>query len=120
MWLILCFRCNDMDIMISHPEQIKVTFMLRDMLCQVCDHAHDRCVKLLIARAKVSYLLNFNKYKFNFLFFIFFKKCFVIVVVPTMRMCFLLPSYCDITVNNNIHVCHNPGCLLCGSVHSYC
>ncbi len=40
--------------MISQSEYVKVSGSLRDMLCQVCDHAHDRCVKLLIARAKVS------------------------------------------------------------------
>ena len=43
--------------MISDSDFIKVSNSLREMLCQVCDHAHDRCVKLLVARARVSSLI---------------------------------------------------------------
>ncbi len=39
--------------MLSYPEYVKVTHRVREMLCDVSDHAHDRCVKLLIARARV-------------------------------------------------------------------
>ena len=42
-----------MDVMMSYANYVKVTNYLREMLCQVCDHAHDRCVKLLVARARV-------------------------------------------------------------------
>ena len=43
--------------MISKADFEKVTKQLRETLCKICDHAHDRCVKLMIARAKVSWLV---------------------------------------------------------------
>jgi hypothetical protein len=43
-----------MDRMISVYECTKVSNHMKEMMSQVCDHAHDRCVKLLMARAKVN------------------------------------------------------------------
>ena len=54
MSLYSVYRSDDVDVMMSYTEYVKVTNYLREMLCQVCDHAHDRCVKLLVARARVS------------------------------------------------------------------
>lgn len=39
--------------MVSDGEFYKLGSGLKEMLCAVCDHAHDRCVKVLAARAKV-------------------------------------------------------------------
>lgn len=59
-------NCNDMiglicmcrseeaaDVMISEAEYVTVQAKLNEMLCAVCDHAHDRCVKVITARSKV-------------------------------------------------------------------
>ena len=61
--LLICSACrsNDVDVMMSYSEYVKVTNYLREMLCQVCDHAHDRCVKLLVARARVSLFEHHSK-----------------------------------------------------------
>ena len=42
--------------MITDAEYTKARGSVSEMLCQICDHAHDRCVKLLVARAKVILL----------------------------------------------------------------
>lgn len=39
--------------MITEAEYVTVQTSLNEMLCAVCDHAHDRCVKVIVARAKV-------------------------------------------------------------------
>lgn len=40
--------------MMSQADYVMVEESLKDILCQACDQAHDRCVKVLVARAKVS------------------------------------------------------------------
>ena len=39
--------------MITEAEYVSVQAKLNEMLCTVCDHTHDRCVKVITARAKV-------------------------------------------------------------------
>ena len=51
--LDMCFRNNDLEVMMSLGEFSKISAGLREMMCKICDQAHDRCVKLLNARAKV-------------------------------------------------------------------
>lgn len=46
-------RSEDVDVMISEAEHIKVLGALKEMLYSICDYAHDRCVKVMTARAKV-------------------------------------------------------------------
>lgn len=40
--------------MVTEQECTKLTANLKDMLCSLCDTAHDRCAKLLTAKAKVG------------------------------------------------------------------
>ena len=45
--------------MLSQGEYLRVSGLLHEMLCAVCEQAHDRCHKLLIARGKVfAYCLH--------------------------------------------------------------
>ncbi len=43
----------DVDVLIAPNEHHRLHNGLREMLVFVCDYAHDRCLKLLIARGKV-------------------------------------------------------------------
>ncbi|XP_013401710.1 vacuolar protein sorting-associated protein 54-like isoform X1 [Lingula anatina] len=47
---------EDADIMVAEPEYVKAMNNLKDFLCQTCEHAHDRCVKVIVARAKDGFL----------------------------------------------------------------
>lgn len=40
--------------MITEAEYDKTTASLKEMLNAICDYAHDRCVKVMTARAKVN------------------------------------------------------------------
>ena len=51
-FLLVC-RSDDVDVMISEAEYEKVQAGLKEMLSAICDYAHDRCVKVMSARAKV-------------------------------------------------------------------
>ena len=42
--------------MVSVEDYNKAIGALKELLSTVCDHAHDRCVKVVTARAKVSEL----------------------------------------------------------------
>ncbi|XP_014669126.1 PREDICTED: vacuolar protein sorting-associated protein 54-like [Priapulus caudatus] len=46
----------EVDVVITESECTKLTSSLRDMLCSLCDTAHDRCTKLLTAKAKDGFL----------------------------------------------------------------
>jgi len=43
---------------LSQGEYLKVSGLLHEMLCSICDQAHDRCHKLLVARGKVGSMLS--------------------------------------------------------------
>ncbi|XP_060596421.1 vacuolar protein sorting-associated protein 54-like, partial [Ruditapes philippinarum] len=43
---------DDVDVMITMEEYHKTIGGLRELLNSVCDHAHDRCVKVVTARAR--------------------------------------------------------------------
>lgn len=47
---------GDADKALSDVEYLQISKSLRDMLCHVCDHSHDRCIKVLNARAKDGFL----------------------------------------------------------------
>lgn len=52
---VIHFRSEDVsDMLISEEEYSRVQSALSDMMCTICDHAHDRSVKVIVARAKVS------------------------------------------------------------------
>ena len=57
---------EDVEVMISNEDYSKAVNGLRELLYSVCDHAHDRCVKVVVARAKVrcSSLNSLPKHKF--------------------------------------------------------
>ena len=50
-----------MDMLMSTADRLKVYNSVKEMLCYVCDFAHDRCVKLMLARGKVSHHKVVNK-----------------------------------------------------------
>lgn len=50
----MCRSEEAADVMISEAEYVTVQAKLNEMLCAVCDHAHDRCVKVITARSKVN------------------------------------------------------------------
>lgn len=50
----LFFSSDDVDVMITEAEYDKTTASLKEMLNAICDYAHDRCVKVMTARAKVN------------------------------------------------------------------
>jgi len=56
--------CDDVDVMISISEHDKVQAGLREMLSSVCDFAHDRCVKVMTARAKDGFLERLSSAEF--------------------------------------------------------
>ena len=43
-----------MDMLMSTGDRLKVYNRVKEMLRYVCDFAHDRCVKLMLARGKVG------------------------------------------------------------------
>ena len=50
-----CFsRSEEVDVMISPEDYSKAIGGLRELMSSVCDHCHDRCVKVMTARAKVG------------------------------------------------------------------
>lgn len=55
---------EDLDVMISEAEFLGTIQCLKKMLCSVCDHAHDRCVKLMVARAKDGFLEKLSSSEF--------------------------------------------------------
>ena len=52
--VIIDCRSEDVDIMITEEEFDKTSGALKEMLNSICDYAHDRCVKVMTARAKVG------------------------------------------------------------------
>lgn len=56
--------CDDVDVMISVSEHDKVQAGLTEMLSSVCDYAHDRCVKVMMARAKDGFLERLSSAEF--------------------------------------------------------
>ncbi|KAK7506845.1 hypothetical protein BaRGS_00001696 [Batillaria attramentaria] len=55
---------DDVDVMISEAEQEKVSAALKEMLNNICDYAHDRCVKVMTARAKDGFLERLSSSEF--------------------------------------------------------
>ena len=67
-------RSDDVDVMISPEDYSKAIGGLKELMSSVCDHCHDRCVKVMTARAKVR--LN-NKWMDDLQFYILFKSILV-------------------------------------------
>ncbi|XP_045182088.2 vacuolar protein sorting-associated protein 54-like [Mercenaria mercenaria] len=55
---------DDVDVMISIDDYNKTMGGLRELLNSVCDHAHDRCVKVVTARAKDGFLERLSSSEF--------------------------------------------------------
>ena len=52
---IVCDRANDTaEQVLTQGEYLRVSGLLHEMLCSICDQGHDRCHKLLVARSKVG------------------------------------------------------------------
>ena len=47
-------RSDEVDVMISPEDYSKAIGALKELMSSVCDHCHDRCVKVMTARAKVG------------------------------------------------------------------
>ncbi|XP_076364747.1 vacuolar protein sorting-associated protein 54-like isoform X4 [Tachypleus tridentatus] len=45
-------RSSDLEVTISESEYNKLTASLKDVLCSVCDNAHEQCAKFITARAE--------------------------------------------------------------------
>lgn len=53
--IFVYYRSEDVsDMLISEEEYSRVHSALCDMMFAICDHAHDRSVKVIVARSKVS------------------------------------------------------------------
>jgi len=53
--VFVCGRANDnAEQVLSQGEYLRVSGLLHELLCSVCDQAHDRCHKLLVARSRVD------------------------------------------------------------------
>ncbi|CAH1791272.1 unnamed protein product [Owenia fusiformis] len=57
-------RDGDVDLMVTQKDCSTLHNNIRDLLCQVCDHAHDRCVKVIVARAKHGFLEKLSSSEF--------------------------------------------------------
>ncbi|CAG5127416.1 unnamed protein product [Candidula unifasciata] len=55
---------DDVDVLISNAEFETVQAYLKDMLFAICDYAHDRCVKVMVARAKDGFLERLSSAEF--------------------------------------------------------
>lgn len=55
---------EDLDVMITEGEYDKTSSMLKEMLHLICDYAHDRCVKVMTARAKDGFLERLSSSEF--------------------------------------------------------
>ncbi|XP_005105432.1 vacuolar protein sorting-associated protein 54 [Aplysia californica] len=55
---------EDVDVMVTSAEHDKVQASLKEMLNSVCDYAHDRCVKVMTARAKDGFLERLSSAEF--------------------------------------------------------
>lgn len=57
--LLCCFgRANDTaEQVLSQGEYLRISGLLHEMLCSICDQAHDRCHKLIVARSKVCIIV---------------------------------------------------------------
>ena len=67
-------RSDDVDVMISPEDYSKAIGGLKELMSSVCDHCHDRCVKVMTARAKVRVI---NKWLDDLQFYILFKSILV-------------------------------------------
>ena len=79
--IFLHHRSGDVDVMLSEEDHARALGGLRELLNSVCDHAHDRCCKVLTARAKVGplsplLLSSFNDVRY-ILVFLFYCLCFL-------------------------------------------
>ncbi|BFZ07694.1 hypothetical protein BsWGS_10733 [Bradybaena similaris] len=55
---------DDVDVLISGAEFETVQAYLKEMLFAICDYAHDRCVKVMAARAKDGFLERLSSAEF--------------------------------------------------------
>ncbi|VDI22077.1 vacuolar protein sorting-associated protein 54 [Mytilus galloprovincialis] len=52
------------DMLISDDDYSRVQSSLCDMMYAICDHAHDRCVKVIVARSKDGFLERLSSTEF--------------------------------------------------------
>ncbi|XP_035680170.1 vacuolar protein sorting-associated protein 54-like isoform X2 [Branchiostoma floridae] len=55
---------SEHTVYLSETDYVKVSVTLKDLLCFLCDHAHDRCLKLLMARSKDGFLERLTSSEF--------------------------------------------------------
>ncbi|CAL1541636.1 unnamed protein product [Lymnaea stagnalis] len=76
------FVNEDVDVMITMGEFDKAQAGLKEMLNAVCDYAHDRCVKVMTARAKDGFLDRLSSAEFVNL-----SRCIETFVSETEKVC---------------------------------
>ncbi|XP_066279264.1 vacuolar protein sorting-associated protein 54-like isoform X1 [Branchiostoma lanceolatum] len=55
---------SEHTVYLSETDYVKVSATLKDLLCFLCDHSHDRCLKLLMARSKDGFLERLTSSEF--------------------------------------------------------
>ncbi|KAL4238528.1 Vacuolar protein sorting-associated protein 54 [Mactra antiquata] len=55
---------DEVDVMVTNEEYVKAISGLKELLHNICDHAHDRCVKVVTARAKDGFLEKLSSTEF--------------------------------------------------------
>ncbi|KAJ8309174.1 hypothetical protein KUTeg_014048 [Tegillarca granosa] len=55
---------SESDMMISDEDFVNIQGSLNEMMCSSCDHAHDRCVKVVVARSKDGFLERLSSSEF--------------------------------------------------------
>ena len=58
--MFLVFCRNDNEILIRHSQYVSLSRSVHEMLRYLCDNVHERCSKVLTARAKVGRLDSFK------------------------------------------------------------
>ncbi|XP_022239536.1 vacuolar protein sorting-associated protein 54-like isoform X2 [Limulus polyphemus] len=56
---------SDLEVTISESEYNKLTTSLKDLLCSVCDNAHEQCAKFITARAEDGSLEKLSTEEFG-------------------------------------------------------
>ncbi|XP_041352361.1 vacuolar protein sorting-associated protein 54-like [Gigantopelta aegis] len=55
---------DDVDVVITNADFVQLSSALKEMLCSICDNAHDRIVKVVVARAKDGFLERLSSSEF--------------------------------------------------------
>lgn len=54
---VFMWSSEEVEQILSQGEYLRVTGLMHEMLSHICDQAHDRCLKVLVARSRVRLTL---------------------------------------------------------------